>query len=57
MNAWVGETTHLPLFLSLSSIKKIKEAWLVRLSALGIGLRSKGSLVRFPVRAQAWAAG
>ena len=31
--------------------------WLVRLSGLSAGLRTKGSLVRFPVRAHAWVVG
>ena len=31
--------------------------WLVWLNGLSVGLRSKGSLVRFPVRAHAWGAG
>ena len=31
--------------------------WLVRLSGLGAGPRTKGSLVQFPVRAHAWVAG
>ena len=31
--------------------------WLVWLSGLSAGLRTKGSLVRFPVRAHAWVAG
>ena len=31
--------------------------WLVLLSGLSASLRTKGSLVRFPVRAHAWVAG
>ena len=31
--------------------------WLVWLSGLSVGLRTKGSLVRFQVRAHAWVAG
>ena len=33
------------------------EPWLVWLSGLSAGLRTEGSLVRFPVRAHAWGAG
>ena len=32
------------------------QPWLVRLSGLSTGLRTKGSLVHFPVRAHAWVA-
>ena len=38
-------------------LKKHQGAWLMRLSWLGVVLQSKGSLVRFPVRAYAWVAG
>ena len=31
--------------------------WLVWLSGLSAGLRTKGSLVQFPVRAHAWVVG
>ena len=31
-----------------------KEPWLVWLSGLSASLQTKGSLVRFPVRAHAW---
>ena len=31
--------------------------WLVWLSGLSVSLRTKGSLVQFPVRAHAWVAG
>ena len=31
--------------------------WLVQLSGLSAGLQTKGSLVQFPVRAQAWVVG
>ena len=31
--------------------------WLVWLSGLSTGLRTKGLLVRFPIRAHAWVAG
>ena len=34
-----------------------KEPWLVWLSGLSASLQTKGSLVRFPVRAHAWVAG
>ena len=37
--------------------KKTAKPWLVRLSGLSAGLRTKGSLVQFPVRAHAWVAG
>ena len=33
------------------------EPWLVWLSGLHVSLRTKGSLVRFPVRAHAWIVG
>ena len=33
------------------------QPWLVWLSGLTVGLQTKGSLVRFPVRAHAWVAG
>ena len=36
---------------------KAGEPWLVWLNGLSAGLRTKGSLVRFPVRTQAWVAG
>ena len=34
-----------------------KQPWLVWLSGPHAGLRTKGSLVQFPVRAHAWVAG
>ena len=37
--------------------KKIFLPWLVCLCGLSTGLRTKGSLVQFPVRAHAWVAG
>ena len=40
---------HLNYFLSLP--------WLVWLCGLSAGLRTKGSLIQFPVRAHAWIAG
>ena len=39
------------------AFKKLEEPWLVWLIALSSGLCTKGSLVRFPVRAHAWLAG
>ena len=36
---------------------RLIEPWLVWLSGLSAGLRSKGSRVRFPVRAHAWVVG
>ena len=36
---------------------KLVQPWLVWLSGLSAGLQTKGSLVRFPVKAHAWAAG
>ena len=38
-------------------LKKIRLFWLVWLSGLSTSLRTKGSLVRFPVRECAWVAG
>ena len=38
-------------------LKKRKEPWLVWLSGLSAGLQTKGSLVRFPLRAHAWIVG
>ena len=38
-------------------LEKIIEPWLVWLSGLSAGLQTKGSLVRFSVRACAWVAG
>ena len=35
----------------------IQYPWLVWLSGLSVGLRSKGSRVRFPVRVHAWVEG
>ena len=35
----------------------MEEPWLVWLSGLSTGLRTKGLLVRFPVRAHAWVVG
>ena len=40
-----------------SNIKKERKPWLVWLSGLSTGLRTKGSLVGFPVRAHAWVVG
>ena len=37
--------------------KKNLQAWLVWLSELSAGLQTKGSVVRFPIRAHAWVAG
>ena len=41
----------------LGSLKVRYLAWLVWLSGLSASLRTKGSLVRFPVRAHAWVVG
>ena len=38
-------------------IKSTNWPWLVWLSGLSAGLRTKGLLVQFPVRAHAWVAG
>ena len=47
------------IYVSVSSIcfKISYEPWLMWLSGLNAGLRTKGLLVRFPVRAHAWVAG
>ena len=45
---------YLYLFIFIYFILK---PWLVCLSGLSTGLQTKGSLVRFPVRAHVWAAG
>ena len=42
---------------SQSNLKKKKNTWLVWLSGLSAGLRTKGSPVGFPVRAHAWLMG
>ena len=45
---------------SLSQVilyRRKTESWLVWLSGLSVGLQTKGSPVRFPVRAHAWVAG
>ena len=39
------------------SLEMEKEPWLVWLSVLRAGLQTKGSPLRFPVRAHAWVAG
>ena len=38
-------------------LREMVSSWLVWLSGLSAGLQSKGSLVRFPVRAHTWVAG
>ena len=38
-------------------LNKQSKLWLVWLSGLSAGLRTKGSLVRFPLRAHAWVVG
>ena len=38
-------------------IKRRIEPWLVLLSGLSASLRTKGSLLQFPVRVHAWVAG
>ena len=43
--------------LLLSWKKILISPWLVWLTGLSAGLRTKGSPVRFPVRAHAWVAG
>ena len=45
------------IFEILLNLVKQVLPWLVWLSGLGAGLRTKVSLVRFPVRAHAWVAG
>ena len=46
------------LTLSLSRLSLFTgQHWLVWLSGLSMGLRTKGSPVRFPVRAHAWVVG
>ena len=63
--------SHINVSLSLKSVKTYpqvriffflikgspKDPWLVWLGGLSAGLRTKRSLVRFPVRAHAWVAG
>ena len=55
--ATIVNTLHSQIIALL--IKKGKKIfhWLVWLSGLSAVLRTKGSLVQFPVRAYAWAAG
>ena len=48
------EEVKLSLF---ANPKDSTKPWLVWLSGLSTGLRAKGSLVQFPVRAHAWVAG
>ena len=53
-----GEGSALGINMVVHRVSKIfLSPWLVWLSGLSACLRTKGSLVRFPVRAHAWVAG
>ena len=55
-NVWPKTTLLLPVCPRDTKSLESK-VWLVWLSELSTGLQTRGSLVRFPVRTQAWVAG
>ena len=50
-------TTPKHIIIKMPNLKIKREPWLVQLSGLSAGLRTKALLVRFPVRAHAWVVG